>query len=142
MSSEMDKPSEGAFDAYHIWLGIAPKNQPPHHYCLLGIELFEQSADAISNAADQRMAHLRSFQTGRHSALSQKLLNQVAAAKVCLLDAAKKANYDQALREKMRVSEGRKVCPHPNPGLMKRLSRYGQLCCASEFLVGGDAFGG
>ncbi len=61
------------------------------------------------------MAHLRSFQTGRHSALSQKLLNQVAAAKVCLLDAAKKANYDQALREKMRVSEGRKVCPRPNP---------------------------
>ncbi len=115
MSAKANKPLEGAFDAYHIWLGIAPKNQPPHHYCLLGIELFEQSADAIANAADQRMAHLRSFQTGRHSALSQKLLNQVAAAKVCLLDAAKKANYDQALREKMRVSEGRKVCPRPNP---------------------------
>ena len=32
--------------------------------------------------------------------------------------------------------------PHPQPGLMKRLSRYGQLCCAREFLVGGDAFGG
>ena len=88
MPSKENKPLDGAFDAYHIWLGIPRKNQPPNHYCLLGIDLFEQSADAIANAADQRMAHLRSFQTGRHSALSQKLLNEVAAAKVCLLDAS------------------------------------------------------
>ena len=65
---------EDTFDAYHIWLGIPRKNQPPNHYCLLGIELFEESAEVISNAADQRMVHLRGFQNGPHSALSQKLL--------------------------------------------------------------------
>ena len=29
------------FDPYHKWLGISPKDQPPHHYRLLGIDLFE-----------------------------------------------------------------------------------------------------
>ncbi len=89
------------FDAYHKWLGIAPKDQPPHHYRLLGIDLFEADGDVIASAADQRMAHVRSFQAGRHSALSQKILNQIAAARVCLLDPKKKADYDRQLREQL-----------------------------------------
>ena len=52
------------FDAYHEWLGIAPKDQPPNHYRLLGIDLGESSPDVISNAADRRMASLRTFQSG------------------------------------------------------------------------------
>ena len=89
------------FDAYHKWLGIAPKDQPPHHYRLLGVDLFEADDDVIASAADQRMAHVRSFQAGRHSALSQKILNQIAAARVCLLDAKKKAAYDAQLRRQL-----------------------------------------
>jgi len=30
-----------SFDPYHKWLGIAPKDQPPHYYRLLGIDPFE-----------------------------------------------------------------------------------------------------
>jgi len=30
------------FDPYYKWLGILPKDQPPHNYRLLGIELFEE----------------------------------------------------------------------------------------------------
>ena len=101
MPSKVKKPLERAFDPYHIWLGIPRKNQPPNHYCLLGIEPFEESCDAISNAADQRMAHLRQYQAGPHSALSQQLLNEVAAAKLCLLEPAKKAAYDRAMQEKL-----------------------------------------
>ena len=41
----------------------------------------------------------KSFQAGKHSALSQKLLNEIAAARVCLLTAEKKAAYDAKLRE-------------------------------------------
>lgn len=93
------------FDAYHKWLGIAPKDQPPHHYRLLGIDLFEADGDVIASAADQRMAHIRSFQAGRHSALSQKILNQIAAARVCLLDPKKKAAYDQQLRQQLSPRE-------------------------------------
>ncbi len=54
--------------------------------------------------ADQRMAHVRSFQTGKHSALSQKILNEIAAARVCLLNAAKKRAYDGQLRKQAAVA--------------------------------------
>ena len=70
------------FDAYYRWLGIPPKDQPANHYRLLGIELFEANADVIEAAADRQMTHLRTYQTGRHGPLSQKLLNEVAAAKI------------------------------------------------------------
>ena len=73
------------FDPYHLWLGIPPKEQPANHYRLLGIDLFEGNPEVIENAADQRMVHLRSFQIGKQADFSQKLLNEVAAAKVCLL---------------------------------------------------------
>lgn len=58
------------FDAYRKWLGISPTEQPPDHYRLLGVVRFEDDADTISNAADRQMAHVRTFQTGPHSALS------------------------------------------------------------------------
>lgn len=90
-----------AFDPYRKWLGIPPAEQPPHHYRLLAIGLFEDDPDVIENAADQRMAHLRTFQAGSHSALSQKLLNEVAAAKLCLLAADRKAEYDARLRRQL-----------------------------------------
>lgn len=89
--------SEG-FDPYHKWLGIPPKHQPPHHYRLLGIDPFEDDPDVISNAADQRMALLRSFQSGKHAEISQRLLNEIAAARVCLLNAERKKEYDARLR--------------------------------------------
>ncbi|NQU26267.1 MAG: hypothetical protein HQ567_33695 [Candidatus Nealsonbacteria bacterium] len=92
------------FDPYHRWLGIPPEKQPPSHYALLAIEPFEGSADVIESAADQRMAHLRNYQAGEHSDLSQKLLNEVAAAKICLLNSATKAAYDRKLREKTEAA--------------------------------------
>ena len=52
------------FDPYHKWLGIPPAEQPPNHYRLLAIPLFESDPDVIANAADQRMSHIRSFQIG------------------------------------------------------------------------------
>jgi len=94
-----------AFDAYHDWLGIAPKDQPPNHYRLLGLDLFESKPETIEHAANQRMAHLRTFQTGRHSADSQRLLNEVAAARICLLDRQKKAAYDARLRQKLAAKQ-------------------------------------
>jgi serine/threonine protein kinase len=89
------------FDPYYVWLGIPPQEQPPHYYRLLGIAALEEKVEAIEHAADQRMAHLRTLQTGPHAALAQKLLNEVAAARVCLLNPAKKAAYDAALRNQL-----------------------------------------
>lgn len=87
------------FDPYHRWLGIPPSEQPPNHYRLLGIQLYEDDADVIAEAADQRMSHLRTHQSGKHSKLSQKLLNEVSAARICLLKPERKKSYDEALRD-------------------------------------------
>ena len=80
------------FDPYHLWLGVPASEQPPHHYRLLGIAAFEESPTVIENAADRQMAHLRTFQGGKHAAESQKLLNEVAAAKVFLLNTAREGS--------------------------------------------------
>jgi len=92
-----------AFDPYYKWLAIAPEDQPPDCYRLLGVRTFEDDPDVIENASDQRMAHLRTFQSGKHSEESQNLLNEVAAAKILLLNPEKKAKYDETLREQMRI---------------------------------------
>ena len=86
------------FDPYYKWLGIPPDEQPPNHYRLLGLRQFESDPEVIEAASDQRMAHLRTYQAGQYSALSQKLLNEVAGAKICLLSPEKRARYDEILR--------------------------------------------
>lgn len=105
------------FDPYHKWLGISPKDQPPNHYRLLAIELFESDPDVIEGAADQRMAHVRTFQTGQNSALSQRILNELSAAKLCLLAPEQKADYDRQLQAKLlsATSAAAPVAAKPQP---------------------------
>ena len=88
-----------AFDPYYSWLGIPPQEQPVDYYRLLGIVLYEDNPEVIENAADRQMAHLHTQQLSKHAALSQRLLNEVAAAKVCLANPKKKAAYDEQLRK-------------------------------------------
>lgn len=91
----------GTFNGYHVWLGIPPHEQPPNYYRLLGITVFETDLDVIDHAADRQMAHVRTFQSGRNAALSQQILNELAAARLCLLSPDKKAAYDEPLRAKL-----------------------------------------
>ncbi len=93
-----------SFNGYHVWLGIPLTEQPPNHYRLLGISIFESDLDVIDHAADRQMAHVRTFQSGRNGALSQQILNELASARVCLLSPEKKAEYDNALRQKMSAA--------------------------------------
>jgi hypothetical protein len=102
-----------AFDPYHKWLGIPPEEQPPNHYRLLAVKLFEADLDVIQAAADQRMSHLRNYQAGQFSALSQRILNEVTTAKLCLLNAEKKTAYDAELREKLRAKKPPARTPAP-----------------------------
>ncbi len=96
-----------AFNPYHKWLGIPPEEQPADHYRLLGVEQFESDPDVITGASDQRMQFLLTMQTGEHSKLVDKLLNEIANAKACLLNKEKKAAYDKRLRAKTAVEEKR-----------------------------------
>ncbi|MBN2476563.1 MAG: hypothetical protein JXB62_18255 [Pirellulales bacterium] len=103
-----------AFDPYLTWLGIRDPQRPPNHYRLLGVALFEDDPRVLEHAADRQMAHVRTFQTGRHSAQSQRLLNELATAKLCLLNAEKKAAYDARLRAQ-RQAESDRAAAAPTP---------------------------
>jgi WD40 repeat protein len=95
------------FDAYFKWLGIPPEDQPPDHYRLLGIPAFTSDADVIASAIDRQVAHVRTFALGPHSDDSQRILNELAAARVCLESPEKKAAYNNSLRA--RVPETKQV---------------------------------
>jgi len=101
------------FDPYYKWLGIPKWEQPPNHYRLLGINLFENDPDVIETAADRQMAHIRNYQAGKHSELSQRLLNELSAARLCLLNAEKKKAYDEKLRTDLAVRRGDAIIPGP-----------------------------
>lgn len=92
------QPMSVAFDPYHKWLGIPPSQQPPSHYRLLGLEPFESDRDVIDAAANQRMVYLQDLAGGEHGSHSQTLLNQVSAARRCLLNPKSKLEYDSKLR--------------------------------------------
>jgi hypothetical protein len=101
------------FDPYHLWLGIPPEERPPHHYRLLGLKAMETDLDVIEHAADQKMLHLRTFQSGKHYDESQKLLNEIAAAKAMLLMPEKKAAYDAQLRAKLEGAKSAETRKFP-----------------------------
>jgi hypothetical protein len=99
------------FDPYYKWLGIPPKDQPPHHYRLLGIELFEPDRDVIDAAANRLMGYLKELAAGDDAMHSQKLLNEISRARLCLLSRDKKIAYDQELRAKLAVEESKSAAP-------------------------------
>jgi hypothetical protein len=86
------------FDPYWQWLGIEPRARPLTHYSLLGLPLFEADAGRIARAADERMTLIRQFQMGPRGAYTQRILNELATARICLLSPVHKAAYDESLR--------------------------------------------
>lgn len=95
------------FDPYHKWLGISPQHQPPNHYRLLSLDLYESDPDVIDAAVDRIAAFLQDVATGPQAKESQKLLNEIAAARLCLLDETQRATYD----ERLRLQLAQAVCP-------------------------------
>ncbi len=85
-------------DVYHLWLGIPPEEQPPTHYRLLGVPLFEQNAEVIRNAADRQRSHVKRLGVNQFQSIGQELLNEIEIAKICLLRPEKRAAYDEKLR--------------------------------------------
>jgi hypothetical protein len=91
------------FDPYYQWLGIAPHEQPPNFYRLLGIAPFEADPNVIGAAAERQMLQVAAFQNGPYGEASQAILNELAAARACLLDPQQKAFYDQDLQQMMNM---------------------------------------
>jgi len=98
------------FDPYYKWLGIPPDEQPPNHYRLLGLDRFESDAEVVDAATERLVTFLQDVAAGPHAQESQRLLNEIAAARLCLLDAEQKAAYDAQLSTKAQTPE---VAPPP-----------------------------
>ena len=110
--------TKAEFDPYHKWFGIPPREQPPNHYRLLRIALFESDPDVIENAYDKEMGNLKQQEHGPHADLVEPLSRELIAARTCLLDAKRRAAYDTELREKQRAEPVARSRPS--------LSRHGQ----------------
>ena len=91
-------------DAYRELLGLGTSHRPPNHYDLIGVNEFESDSAVIRNAANQRTIYLRSISNGPQEAEAQRLLNEVAEARNCLLDEGLKDDYDRTLRSKRKES--------------------------------------
>ena len=109
-------PSE--FNPYQALLKINC-SQRPDHYALLGVAVFESDVEAIETAAERRLLFLQNLANSEHLDASQKLLNEVAAARRCLLSPHDKIACDEGLRrqqEKLAAGKARsKKKPRSKP---------------------------
>ena len=87
-----------SFDPYETWLGIPADRRPPTHYDLLGLTPYESDPATINQAGLRRMRKVREYQLSPHSDLSQEVLAELARARLVLLDADRRADYDAKLR--------------------------------------------
>jgi pSer/pThr/pTyr-binding forkhead associated (FHA) protein len=91
------------FDFYHRWLGIPPEEQPPSHYRLLGLPLFEEDLEVIANCADRQRSYVKrqSANVKKFEASGQKILNEIESARICLMNAEKRQSYNEKLRSRL-----------------------------------------
>ena len=84
-------------DHYTEWLDIPPGERPPSHYVLLGLDLYESDTEIIRQAADTQMKRIRP-RCFKHPEKGTAILNEIAKARVCLIDQDRKNQYDHLLR--------------------------------------------
>src|SRR5689334_19336657 len=85
------------FDPYREWLGLALDRQPSY-YELLSLAPGESDERQIKLAAEQAATKVRSFRPGPHARAWSQLLDEIQAAKECLCDPARRAQYDAERR--------------------------------------------
>jgi hypothetical protein len=94
---------EESFNPYRKWFGIPIKEQPPHHYRLLGLEPLEEDLDAIVNALDTKMTFLKGQLSGAQHAEADRLIEELTGVQAVLLDPEKKTAYDTQLQSQLPV---------------------------------------
>lgn len=105
------------FDPYRKWLGIPEDQRPPTHYQLLGIAPDERDIEVIEAAVLRQSAFVRNFQAGQHADDATRLLNEISAARLCLVDKEKRAKYDAELRKKRQKTTAAPAARHSDSDL-------------------------
>lgn len=88
-------------NVYTEWLGIPedkqPESGPPDHYELLRLRRFEDDQEKIQNNYKKLNAHVRQYAAGQYMEESQRLLNEIAKAMLCLTDPEAKRDLDESM---------------------------------------------
>jgi hypothetical protein len=109
------------FDPYRNWLGLAVGGREPNHYELLSLAVFEADKSRINEAADRAAQLVTSQATTAQVPQSQKLLYQISTARVCLLNAAEKARYDDQLRQQQSQLKAEMPVAKAPPAAVQRI---------------------
>lgn len=96
-------------DVYRDWLGITDADRPLDNYQLLRLPKFEDSTQKIRAHYRKLNTHVRKYATGKYAAQSQKLLNELAKAMLCLTDTQRKREYDASLGREAAADRGRRT---------------------------------
>lgn len=97
-----------SLDVYRDWLGIQETARPLSHYQLLKLNQFEDNSMLARKQYRDLNALVRKHATSETAAPSQRLLNELAKAMLCLTDAARKLEYDISLGRKVESSKARR----------------------------------
>jgi hypothetical protein len=90
------------FNAYREWLGLEA-GEAADYYELLGLARFAEDEKQVAAAAERARTKVRSFRPGPNARAWSQLLDEIQAARECLTDASKKAEYDERLRRGVTV---------------------------------------
>ena len=93
MKSTRDK----LLEAYRDWLHITPEQIPPDHYTVLGLPRFVHDEGRLKEAIQERVRIVRP-RCLKYPELGTALLNEIAAAGVCLGQRQSREAYDAALQ--------------------------------------------
>ena len=104
-------------DFYTEWLGIPRGTRPPDHYTLLGLNRFCRDIDKIENSVRDRLDLLDEY--GIHPNIETRdrasdMMNEIARARVDLVDTKRRDEYEQGLAERLGLSTRRKPA-RPEP---------------------------
>jgi hypothetical protein len=96
-----------AADFYTQWLGLPDGHRPPDYYTLLGVEVFCRDQDAIEKATRQQLTRLDEFalypDRDTRDAV-QDIMNEVARARVDLVNPKRRPIYDSKLAQQLGMS--------------------------------------
>jgi hypothetical protein len=85
------------FNPYHAWLGLDRSIRQPDYFQLLGISREQRDVQQIAAAAQRAATRVRGFRPGNRSVQWAALLDEIAAARACLSDPARRADYERRL---------------------------------------------
>lgn len=91
-------PVPHQFNPYHEWLGLDQSLTAPNYFQLLGVDPDEEDAERLAAAASEALARVRRHRPGSHAKQWADLLDEITAAKVCLIDPRARRVYLRQLQ--------------------------------------------